>query len=225
MPSSAAWDHSPTRLAWARRIVWEIGELIAWLAIFLAYVSAPAYSTPGWIMGVGAVLMLYVLYRILIQLKDNIPGALRMVRVLQQYPWQIVEGLPRGLGKHPEAQDDGMWFELRNPERMDERIPLVFIKHHRSRWWMKRIGGPRTDPSLKSQIEPLWFAGDPRFLAVVAAPGRNPKSPKRLHFLYQRPAFVKLVAPQSWDASPEDLERARRAGARVPNPVSQPRPN
>ncbi|GAB2443520.1 hypothetical protein GCM10027162_43380 [Streptomyces incanus] len=81
-------------------------------------------------------------------------------------------------------------------------------------------GGPRTKPALKAQLEPLWFAGDPRFLGVVAVSSRDGKAPRRLHFLYQPSAFDERAPRRSWEgADPADLERARRAGARFVDAV------
>jgi hypothetical protein len=165
--------------------------------------------------------ILYSLYRSLIQL-TYFPWALRMRRILREYPWQVLEGVPSGLGKYPGARDDGIWFEFRNPANPDEKIPLVFIKHQRQHWWLKRMDGPRTKPEQRAQIEPLWFAGDPRFLGVIAAPGRGGKAPKRLHVLYQRPVFDSRLVPESWGADTADIESARRAGARYLDNAPQP---
>ncbi|MBV1936054.1 hypothetical protein KUF83_05680 [Streptomyces sp. BV286] len=112
-----------------------------------------------------------------------------------------------------------MWFEIVNPENPEEQVPLLFLSNMRTFWWMRRFGTARTKPELKAQIEPLWFAGDPRFIAVVAATGRGGDAPKRLHLLYQRAATGgRGVAPTDWSAGPAALERARRAGAHVPGP-------
>ncbi|MET8134990.1 hypothetical protein ABZV24_24095 [Streptomyces sp. NPDC005251] len=90
----------------------------------------------------------------------------------------------------------------------------------RTFWWMRRFGTARTKPELKAQIEPLWFAGDPRFIAVIAAAGRKGEAPKRLHLLYQRTATGRRgIEPTDWNASPAALERARRSGAQVPDVV------
>ncbi|MFD5814518.1 hypothetical protein [Streptomyces sp. NPDC127038] len=117
-------------------------------------------------------------------------------------------------------EENEMWLELPNPEVPGERIPLLFLSGMRTFWWMRRFGTARTKPELKAEIEPLWFAGDPRFIAVVAAPTRNGSAPKRLHLLYQRTATGRRgVEPADWNASPAALERARRCGAHVPDAV------
>ncbi len=203
-------------------MVMNVVGLIAWPGVWVAllFVSTSTYPS-NWILWIFIPYSLYGLYRLRVQF-TYFPQAFRMRRVLRAYPWQFLEGVPSGLGKHSGARDDGMWFEFRNPADAEEKIPLVFIRPQRSYWWMRRLDGPRTRPRLRAQIEPLWFAGDPRFLAVVAAPGRGGRAPKRLHFLYQRPAIDIQCVPDSWGATPADLDRARRAGARVDTPSSTP---
>ncbi|MER5970129.1 hypothetical protein ABT112_10415 [Streptomyces sp. NPDC002055] len=198
--------------------------LVGWVAAWFGLIGVlVVFLSPGFIPLVVPFMMV-AFYRAFVQLA-YFPAAARMHRVLLNYPWQHLSAVPRGLGKHPDAQDDGMWFEISNPADPGRMIPLVFLKSTRSFWWIKRIGGPRTNPELKAQIEPLWFAGDPRYIAVVAASGRENKAPRRLHFLYQRAAFDRRIPPASWGASPDDLERARRAGAQVPEHApSPPRP-
>ncbi|MFF4251487.1 hypothetical protein ACFY1L_09785 [Streptomyces sp. NPDC001663] len=193
--------------------------LLGWPGGWIALLGISTY-TPNWVVWIFMPYFIYGFYRFFNQL-TYFPWAFRMRRVLREYPWQLLEGVPSGLGKHPEARDDGIWFEFQNPANPKEKIPLVFIKHQRSYWWMKRLDGPRTKPHRRAQIEPLWFAGDPRFLSVVAAPGRGGKAPKRFHMLYQRPAFDSRCAPESWGATPADLEHASRAGARNLDALSQ----
>jgi hypothetical protein len=185
--------------------------LLGWPAGWIALIGISLH-TPNWVVWIFMPYFLYGFYRFFNQL-TYFPAALRMRRVLREYPWQLLEDMPSGIGKHPEARDDGMWFEFRNPAAPEEKIPLVFIRHQRSYWWLKRLDGPRTKPQRRAQIEPLWFAGDPRFLGVIAAPGREGRAPKRLHLLYQRPALDRRYAAETWGASPADVQRAGRAGA------------
>lgn len=194
--------------------------LCGWPAGWIVLLAVSTY-TPNWVVWLFMPYFLYAFYRFFNQL-TYFPAAFRMRRVLREYPWQVLHGVPSGLGRHPAARDDGIWFEFQNPARPEESIPLVFIKHQRSYWWLRRMDGPRAKAHRRTQIEPLWFAGDPRFLAVVAAPGHNGASPKRLHLLYQRPVFDVRCAPESWGASPEDIDRARRAGAMNLDTTPQP---
>ncbi|CAM5362181.1 hypothetical protein [Streptomyces purpurascens] len=193
--------------------------LLGWPGGWIALIGISTY-TPNWVVWIFMPYFLYGFYRFFNQL-TYFPAALRMRRVLREYPWQLLEEMPSGLGKHPEARDDGMWFEFRNPAAPEEKIPLVFIKHQRSYWWLKRLDGPRTKPHRKAQIEPLWFAGDPRFLGVVAAAGRGGRAPKRLHLLYQRAVFDRRYAAETWGASPADVQRAGRSGALYVDDLAQ----
>lgn len=216
-----AWDHAPTRRAWVKHMAVNVVGLIGWPAGWITLLGASMY-TPNWVVWLFMPFFLYGFYRFCNQL-TYFRWAYRMRRVLREYPWQSLEGVPSGLGKHPAAQDDGMWFEFRNPDDFEEKIPLVFLRHQRSYWWLRRMDGPRTKPERRAQIEPLWFAGDPRFLAVVAAPTRDGKAPKRLHLLYQRAVFDRGRTPQACDVGVVDSERACRAGATYVARFSRPR--
>ncbi|MGW1215330.1 hypothetical protein ACWD5F_37450 [Streptomyces sp. NPDC002499] len=215
-----AWDHPPTRHAWARHMAMNVIGLVGWPTGWIALLGLSTY-TPNWIVWFFVPYFLYGFYRFVNQF-TYFPWAFRMRRILRAYAWQALEGVPSGIGKYPGAQDDGMWFEFRNPADPEARIPLVFIKHQRSYWWLRRMDGPRTKPGRRAEIEPLWFAGDPRFFAVIAAPARGGKTPKRLHLLYQRPVFDRRCTPENWDAASADIERAQRAGAVQVGHVPQP---
>ncbi len=223
---TTAWDHPPTRRAWVQHVITTIVRLVGWIAVWVASLGVlVTFLSPGFTI-LFIPLLGYAAFRAVLQLAYLGPS-IQIQRVLWQYPWQFLTDVPRGRNKHPGLQDDAMWFELPNPEDPEERIPLPFLSTMRTFWWMRRFGTTRTKPELKAQIEPLWFAGDPRFVAVVAATGRGGKGPKRLHLLYQRAAAGRRGAdPVHWDACPAALERARRAGAYVPESVPPfPRPN
>ncbi|MFF3610199.1 hypothetical protein [Streptomyces sp. NPDC002580] len=178
-------------------------------------------ATPRWIGWLFLLLLVYATFRAVLQLAYIRPS-IYIRRTLTQYPWQLLSGVPRGRNKHPQVQENEMWLELPNPEEPEERIPLLFLSSMRTFWWMRRFGTSRTKPEVKAQIEPLWFAGDPRFVAVIAATGRTGKGPRRLHLLYQRTATGRRgIEPTDWRASPAALERARRSGAHVPDGVRQ----
>ncbi|MFE9985293.1 hypothetical protein ACFYRK_00335 [Streptomyces sp. NPDC005381] len=197
----------------ALRLIGWVGMWIVSLGVLVVYLS-PGF-TPLFVPLLG-----YATFRAVLQFAYIRPS-LYIRRVLQQYPWQLLTGVPRGRNKHPAVQEDEMWLELPNPERPDEQIPLLFLSGMRTFWWMRRFGTARTKPELKAQIEPLWFAGDPRFIAVIAAGSRSGTAPRRLHLLYQLTATGRRgVAPIDWDAGPAALERARRSGAHVPPTVS-----
>ncbi|MFF1651986.1 hypothetical protein ACFVXW_05435 [Streptomyces sp. NPDC058251] len=193
-----------------------VARLVGWIAVWIGSLGVwVAFLSPGFAPIVVPMLG-YATFRAVIQL-PYFRSSIYIQRVLWQYPWQLLTGVPRGRNKHPRVQEDEMWFEFANPEKPEEQIPLLFLANMRTFWWMRRFGTARTKPELKAQIEPLWFAGDPRFVAVIAATSRGGGAPRRLHLLYQRTAAGRRgIEPTDWNASPAALERARRAGAKVP---------
>ncbi|MFI6489332.1 hypothetical protein [Streptomyces sp. NPDC050564] len=200
-------------------------RLVGWIAVWIGLLDVwVVFLSPGF-TPIFVPLLGYATFRAVLQL-PYFRSSIYIQRVLWQYPWQLLTGVPRGRNKHPQVEQDEMWFEFPNPENPEEQIPLLFLANMRTFWWMRRFGTPRTKPELKAQIEPLWFAGDPRFIAVVAATGRHGSAPRRLHLLYQRTATGRRgIEPAGWSASPAALERARRAGAHVPDSAPpQPRP-
>lgn len=226
----SAWDHPPTRRAWRRRglmvILGLMGWPIAWFGMLYVLIS---FLSQRFIF-LFLPPLCYAFYRSALQI-FQVALLFRIRSVIREYSWHVLSKVRCGIDEHPEAEDKGIWIELPEPSsRSGAGIPLVFVKHHRAFWWLRRIGGPRTKPALKAQLEPLWFAGDPRFLGVVAVSSRDGKAPRRLHFLYQPSAFDEHAPRRSWEGvDPADLERARRAGARfvdaVPPAVSGTRGN
>ncbi|MCX4990580.1 MULTISPECIES: hypothetical protein [unclassified Streptomyces] len=191
-----------------------------WVAAFpgLLYVMV-VFTSQAYVL-IFVPFLLYSLYRAVTQI-SYFSWAARMRCILQQYPWQIMKEIPRGLAKHPEATDEAAWFEFRDPDHRERKVPLLFIRHQRAHWWLKRIGNVRTKPALKAEIEPLWFAGDPRFLGVIAASTAGADEPRRLHVLYQRPVFDSRRPLDTRGAGIADVDRARRAGARYLDGASQ----
>ncbi|WP_405821667.1 hypothetical protein OG241_36825 [Streptomyces sp. NBC_01390] len=219
-----AWEHPPTQRAWIQHMIMIGARLVGWSAAWFGCLFL-IVGTPTWVGWIFLPVLVYATFRSVLQLAYFRPS-IRIQRILRQYPWLLLTDVPRGRNKHPQAQEDEMWFEFPNPEKPEEQIPLLFLSNMRTLWWMKRFGTVRTKPELKAQIEPLWFAGDPRFIAVVAATGRGGQAPKRLHLLYQRTATGRRGGtPIDWNASAGALDRARRAGAHVPDSAPrQPRP-
>lgn len=214
-----AWDHPPTRRAWVQHMASIAARLVGWVAVWIGSLGVlVSFLSPGYAFLFIPVL-LYSALRAVLQLAYIRPS-IYIQRVLWQYPWQLLTDVPRGRNRHPMVQEDEMWLELPNPEEPGERIPLLFLSGMRTFWWMRRFGTARTKPELKAEIEPIWFAGDPRFIAVIAASRRKGEAPKRLHLLYQRTATGRRgIEPTDWNASPAALERARRSGAHVPDAV------
>ncbi|MDQ0385608.1 hypothetical protein J2S54_002428 [Streptomyces sp. DSM 42143] len=197
----------------------NIVGLIGWAGgwVLLLWVST---CTPNWVSWVFVPYFIYGPYRVIIQLR-YFPPAFVMLRVLRAYPWQILPNRPRGLTKRPEVEGRHYgWFEFPNPADPDQQLPLVFSHHLRTEWWSRRMA-PRAKPGLKADIETLWFAGDPRFIGLVAAPTRRGTAPRRLHVLEQRMHMRSGWRFADWGATPDDIERGRRAGVHPLQPCSR----
>ncbi len=220
---STAWKHRATRRSWYRHMALNILSFFCWAGGWITLLDI-SLRIPNWVVWVFMPYFLFAPYRMYLQIRGNIPLAFRMLKVLRVYPWQILHNVPRGLAKHPDVEDDRMWFEFTCPTDPREKIPLLFHNHLRSEWWSKRIGGPRTKEELKAQIEPIWLAGDPRFLTVVGAPSEDGNSPKRLQYLYQLSAMNPRFTYGGWTVTQPDLERAHRAGSHIPSQQPDPLP-
>lgn len=206
-----AWDHSLTRLSWSGHVLRCVVGLLWWLASWfgLLYVLVVHLSP---IFALLFVLPLcYCFYRMVVQLCYFRP-ALRMRRIMRTYPWQVLRSIPHGLADHTEVSSKHYgWFEMPNPAHPQRRLPLVFSRHYCTEWWHRRMA-PRAKPALKAEIETLWFAGDPRFIGLIAVPGRSGNTPRRLHVLEQRMAVHDGQRFADWGATAEDVERGRRVG-------------
>ncbi|WP_020122631.1 hypothetical protein [Streptomyces canus] len=91
-----------------------------------------------------------------------------------------------------------------DPERPDRSVSLGyggFLGSGRTFWVRKVRSG---------EVGEVWFAGDPRFLGVVAVPG-----PRRLFGAAQRTAVDDRMPARTRGVSHEARERAKAAGARV----------
>ncbi|MGY4276253.1 hypothetical protein [Streptomyces sp. SGAir0924] len=189
--------------------------LIGWVGTWVLLLGICTHA-PSWVSWVFMPYFLYGFYRAVIQLK-YFPGAFLMSRILRAYPWQIMRSVPHGLTDRPEVRSAQFgWFEIPNPAT-GQCLPLVFSHHLRTEWWSRRMA-PRAKPHLKAQIETLWFAGDPRFIGLVAAPARRGTAPRRLHVLEQRMHVRSGWRFADWGATPDDIERGRRAGVRPVQP-------
>lgn len=184
--------------------------LIGWIGIWIALLGI-SLKTPNWAVWIFMPYWVYSPWRMLVQL-SYIPTALRMLHILQSYPWQILHNVSSGLSKKPEVLGNQCgWFEFPNPADPEQQIPLVFTKHFRVTWWHRRMA-PRAKPQLKAQIETVWFAGDPRMVGLVAAPISNGTRPRRMMILSQRLAVANEARVTEWGVTPSDIEQARRAG-------------
>ncbi|MFD3733589.1 hypothetical protein [Streptomyces sp. NPDC058632] len=188
-------------------VVGLLGWAATWLGLLYVLI---AYLSPSFSF-LFALPLCYCFYRAVVQLRYFSP-ALQMRRILRTYPWRIIRGVPHGLADHAEVSHKHYgWFEFSNPAHPECRLPLVFSRHHRTEWWHRRMA-PRAKPMLKAEIEMIWFAGDPRFVGLIAASGRDGITPCRLHILEQRMASQDSERFREWGATAEDVERGRRAG-------------
>ncbi|MGP3952769.1 hypothetical protein [Streptomyces sp. 7N604] len=216
-----AWDHPPARNAWMKHMAMNVVGLIGWIAAWFGLLAVlVVFLSPGFTF-LFVPFLIYTFYRAFVQL-FYFPWAVRMMRILREYPWQVLKGVPCGLTKHPEVLGRQYgWFEFPNPGRAEQRLPLVFPRHMRVGWWHRRMA-PRAKPQLKAQIDVVWFAGDPRFIGLVAAPTSDGRAPRRLHVLQQQMGSDGGRRSLSdWGVTPEDIDRGRRAGI---HPAGDPRP-
>lgn len=207
---ATAWGHVPTRMAWISHMVMNVAGLIGWTGGWVGLLAI-SLETPNWVVWVFMPYFIYAPYRVVTQLK-YFPTAFLMLRILRTYPWQMERDVVIGLTKRPEvvAKQYG-WFEFENPANEQQQLPLVFSEHLRTEWWARRMA-PRAKPRLKADIETVWFAGDPRFIGLVAAPNRRGTAPRRLHVVEQRIDVQSGWSFADWGATPYDIERGRRVG-------------
>ncbi|MEU9380994.1 hypothetical protein AB0D38_08350 [Streptomyces sp. NPDC048279] len=207
-----AWDHAPTRSAWAKQVAINVAALVTWIAAWFALLAILAvFLGPGYAIVVVPFLV-YSFYRAFLQV-FVISAVFRTRRVLRVYPWQLSQDLRYGLAKRSDVAGRQFgWFELPNPARPEEALPMVFSRHWGVGWWSRRMA-PRATPELKAEIGTMWFAGDPRFVGVLAAPTSDGSTPRRLRFLHQQTgADGGLHSVADWGATAEDIERGLRAG-------------
>ncbi|WP_330288058.1 hypothetical protein [Streptomyces sp. NBC_00576] len=206
-----AWENSATRRAWTVHMAMNVAGFIGWIAAWvgLLYVLI-VFLSPGFVF-LFVLPLGYCFYRAVTQLR-YFPPAFRMRRILRTYPWQAMRDAPHGLSGHPDVPDKHHgWFEFPNPARPDQLLALVFSQHLRTEWWHRRMA-PRAKPQLKSQISVIWFAGDPRFIGLIAASTHDEDAPRRMQVLEQRTEVVGGQGLADWGATPEDIERGRSVG-------------
>ncbi|MEU9347258.1 hypothetical protein AB0D74_39260 [Streptomyces sp. NPDC048278] len=205
-----AWDDQATRRAWTKLLICAaLGQVLwpaAWAALLAWYVS----MSVSWTLWLFFVPMAYAFYRTFLQWAYW-RGAFRARRILRQYPWQMYEAPESGIGNIPGVRKGYAWLNFPNPEVPDQQVTMVMHSHVRSIWWGGRLG-KRAGAERKAQVREIWFAGDPRFAAVLAVPG-----PRRLYVIHQRPSYHPGLPADDHGAGPQALELARRAGARVPD--------
>jgi hypothetical protein len=215
---SHAWEHPPTRRAWSKQLAANALAFLGWITLWVALLAIlVVFLSPGYSI-LFVPFLLYIFYRAFIAL-FLFPVAFRVRRVLQVYPWRSYSNAPHGLADRADVTGRQYgWFEFPNPARPEERLSMVFPRHWGVGWWHRRMA-PRATPELKSQIEVVWLAGDPRFLGVIAAPTPDGSRPRRFRFLNQQTApDGGRHSVADWGATTEDIERGHRAGVRPARP-------
>ncbi|MFD4522656.1 hypothetical protein ACFWP7_01695 [Streptomyces sp. NPDC058470] len=208
-----AWDDPQTRRAWTKLIACAIAGQVIWPVVWVGLLAAYVIMSITWTLWLFFIPMLYSFYRAFLQ-PAYFTWALRTRRILQEYPWQAFEAPESGIGTIPDTTAGDVWLSFPHPERSDEMVPVVLRVHIRSAWWRRRLGrGFSTEKT--AQAKTVWFAGDPRFAAVIAVPG-----PRRLYVIHQRPSYGKSMSAEAAGATPQALDRARRAGIHVSDPHS-----
>lgn len=191
-----AWQDSATRWGWLRTVLFRGGVMLLWLASVPAWLCA-VVLTPPWLLVVWLPVLFVLLYGNLLGV-GNFSRALRMRRVLRVYPWQVHHGVAHT------ARNGTTRLVLPNPDRPQQTVGLGHGDYLGSglTFWVRRVkaGG----------VDEVWFAGDPRFVGVVATPG-----PRRLLYCFQPEARKARMSPRRRGVSPAAKERARAAGARV----------
>ncbi|MFK4065656.1 hypothetical protein [Streptomyces sp. NPDC029674] len=223
-----AWQHPPTRRAWFLLMVRNVAGLIGWIGVWIAFLGLS--TGEGWVLWIFIPYTIYGSWRLFVQVFGYFPIAMRKLRILRTYPWQVLSGVPHGLNIYPNILGDQHgWFELPNPANRQQLLPLVISNHLRVEWWSRRMG-PRAKPHLKAQIETIWFAGDPRMIGILAVPSPNGQAPRRFKILRQRLAGAEHALTTEWGATAEDVERGRQAGfapyadPRKPKPEQEQEP-
>lgn len=191
-----AYDDPATRWAWRRTALFRLCVVLLSLASFVAWLYA-VLLTPVWTLWI-LVPVLFVLIHLALQTLVLVLTVHRLRRVLKIYPWQ---SCPEAASI---AENGTTRFTLADPEAPDRQVTLK---------WGDWLGSGTTFWVRKVQsgdVPEIWFAGDPRFLGVVAVPG-----PRRLLSVTQKEAVDDRMAARKRGVSAEARERAKAAGARV----------
>ncbi|MFH8404362.1 hypothetical protein ACH4FX_06245 [Streptomyces sp. NPDC018019] len=169
---------------------------MAWLLGFPVWLFA-VVMTPAWLLvlwlPVLCVGMWYALLAVIAA--ASLTGTRRVLRV---YPWQV------GIAEAKPEKNGSTQFVVPDPERPEKTVSLGYggLIGTRGHFWVRAVKSGR--------VTEAWFAGDPRYLGVVAAPG-----PRHLLGVAQREATDARMSPRKKGVSPEARAPARAAGARV----------
>ncbi|MGH3740796.1 MAG: hypothetical protein ACRDT8_08695 [Micromonosporaceae bacterium] len=124
--------------------------------------------------------------------------ALSLRRILKLYPWRSFPGAASP------ARNGSTRFAIPDPEQPQRQVSLKYGGGlgFGLTFWVRGVKA--------GAVTEVWFAGDPRFVGVVAVPG-----PRRLLKVAQPEAVDSRMSARKRGVSAEAAERARSAGARV----------
>ncbi|MEU8686183.1 hypothetical protein [Streptomyces sp. NPDC048611] len=196
MHEKTAWADPATRRAWRRTAVFRCAAVLGWMAGFPAWLFA-VVMTPAWLLVVWMpVLFVGIWYALLAAVAAS--SLMGMRRVLRVYPWQA------GIAEVRSKKNGSTQFLVPNPERPEKTVGLGFggVIGTGRHFWVRAV--------KSGQVTTAWFAGDPRYLGVMATPG-----PRNLLQVAQREATDSRMSPRKRGVSPGARALARAAGARV----------
>ncbi|MFE0375482.1 hypothetical protein ACFW1M_07810 [Streptomyces inhibens] len=191
-----AWEDPATRQAWRCTAMFRCAALLGWILGFFGWLFA-VVMTPAWLLVLWLpVLLVGIWYALLAVIAAaSLTGTRRVLRV---YPWQL------GIAEVRSKKNGSTQFVVPDPERPEKTVGLGYggVIGTGRHFWVRAV--------KSGQVTAAWFAGDPRYLGVVATPG-----PRNLLRVAQREATDSRMSPRKRGVSPEARARARAAGARV----------
>ncbi|MEV5883041.1 hypothetical protein AB0L74_10040 [Streptomyces sp. NPDC052020] len=195
--TKTAYEDPATRAAWRRTAASRLCAFLLSLASFVVWLYV-VLLTPVWALWV-LMPTLFMLIYVAMLTTIKVSGLLSLRRVLRVYPWQ---SFPEAAST---AKNGTTRFSFPDPEHpAGKRVSVTYGNWLGSGYtfWIRKV--------RSGEVGEVWFAGDPRFLGVVAVPG-----PRRLVQVAQREAVDSQMSARKRGVSPEARERARAAGARV----------
>ncbi|MFF8373959.1 hypothetical protein ACF05W_34915 [Streptomyces lydicus] len=196
MDHETAWDDPDTRRAWRSTTLFRCAAVLGSLLAFPAWLFA-VVMTPAWLLVLWLPVLCVGLWYALLAMAAmaSLAGTRRVLRV---YPWQA------GITEVRSKKNGSTQFVVPNPERAEKPVSLGYggLIGTGRHFWVRTV--------KCGQVTAAWFAGDPRYLGVVATPG-----PRHLVLVAQREATDSRMSPRRRGVSPEARAKARAAGARV----------
>ncbi|MEU9123445.1 hypothetical protein AB0C96_26845 [Streptomyces sp. NPDC048506] len=196
MHHKTAWEDPATRHAWRRTALFRCAALLGWILGFFAWLFA-VVMTPAWLLVLWLPVLLVGIWYALLALMAA-AALLGIRRVLRIYPWQV------DIAEVRSKKNGSTQFVVPNPDRPEKTVGLGYggVIGTGRHFWVRAV--------KSGQLTAAWFAGDPRYVGVVATPG-----PRNLLRVAQREATDSRMSPRKRGVSPEARALARAAGART----------